>query len=305
MRISILGGTLLFPVDTDMHDLELARKLLVEKHLTLAIAKDGTAIFESTSNGIGGLLDAVDALGDRMHSSSIADKVAGKAVALLCAYADVEAAYASVLSKKARQVFAESKIHVEYEVLTESILDAHRTRQCPFESAVEHMSDPTRAYMLLKALRQSLGDNAKAEAEEQRERFIPEQDTELGKMRARKLSELMETKALSAKPVIVDDANFNETVKKSVLALIDFWAPWCGPCRALAPTIEEVSKEYAGKVLVGKLNVDENPQTAECFQVFSIPTMIMMKNGQEVDRIVGCVHKRYIDSVLKKHMGEE
>ncbi len=74
---------------------------------------------------------------------------------------------------------------------------------------------------------------------------------------------------------------------------------------ALGPTIEEVAKEYSGRVLVGKLNVDENPKTAECFQVYSIPTMVIMRNGQEVDRIVGCVQKKIITAALDKHLGKE
>jgi thioredoxin 1 len=108
---------------------------------------------------------------------------------------------------------------------------------------------------------------------------------------------------MNDKPVHVTDANFDEITQKNPLALIDFWADWCGPCRALAPTIEEVAREHAGKVLVGKLNVDENVQTAQRFQVFSIPTVVIMKNGKEVDRVVGCVPKEYIVTVLKKHSG--
>ena len=108
---------------------------------------------------------------------------------------------------------------------------------------------------------------------------------------------------MNAKPFPLTDSNFNETVHKHTLALIDCWAPWCGPCLALAPTIEELAEEYAGKVLIGKLNVDENPRTAEHFQVFSIPTMLIMKNGKEVDRIVGLCPKNHIESVLKKHLG--
>jgi thioredoxin 1 len=108
---------------------------------------------------------------------------------------------------------------------------------------------------------------------------------------------------MTDKPVHVTDANFEKTIQENPLALIDFWADWCGPCRALAPTIEELTREYAGKVFVGKLNVDENMRTAERFQVFSIPTVVIMKNGKEVDRIVGCVPKEYIASALKKHSG--
>jgi thioredoxin 1 len=135
------------------------------------------------------------------------------------------------------------------------------------------------------------------------ERFISEEE-ELKRIRAKKLSELREKKQeMTDGPVHVTDTDFNDLVKKHSVALIDFWAPWCGPCRALAPTIEELNREYAGRVFVGKLNVDENPQTAECFGVSSIPTMVVMKNGEEVDRIVGCVQKKYIDAVLRKHLG--
>ena len=103
-------------------------------------------------------------------------------------------------------------------------------------------------------------------------------------------------------PFHMSDKNFDETIKKNPLVLVDFWASWCGPCRALAPTIEQMAQEYAGKALVAKLNVDENPEKAECFQVFSIPTMIVFKDGCEVERIVGLCAKTNIDDALKKHM---
>lgn len=90
-------------------------------------------------------------------------------------------------------------------------------------------------------------------------------------------------------------------MKKSKLVLVDFWANWCGPCRALAPTIEELAKEYNGKALVGKLDVDENPATAERFQVFSIPTMILFKDGTETERLVGLCPKSRISDTLNKH----
>jgi len=90
-------------------------------------------------------------------------------------------------------------------------------------------------------------------------------------------------------------------LKKSKLVLVDFWANWCGPCRALAPTIEELAKEYNGKALVGKLDVDENPATAERFQVFSIPTMILFKDGTETERLVGLCPKSRISDTLNKH----
>jgi thioredoxin 1 len=104
-------------------------------------------------------------------------------------------------------------------------------------------------------------------------------------------------------PTCVTDSNFNEIVGKHSLALIDCWAAWCGPCQALGPTIKELAEKYCGKVLIGKLDVDENPQTAECYQIFSIPTMLIMKNGKEVDRIVGLCPKNHIETILKKHLG--
>jgi len=85
------------------------------------------------------------------------------------------------------------------------------------------------------------------------------------------------------------------------VVLVDFWATWCGPCRALAPTIAELAKECSGKVLIGKLDVDENPSTAERFQVFSIPTMILFKDGQEAERLVGLCPKNRITDALAKY----
>ena len=138
---------------------------------------------------------------------------------------------------------------------------------------------------------------------DEHEQFISEEDEELRRIRERKLVELKEKKLEMTVEHVLTDSNFNEIVNKHSLALIDCWAPWCGPCLALAPTIEKLAEEYAGKVFVGKLNVDENPRTAERFQVFSIPTMLIMKNGKEVDRIVGLVPKNHVDAVLRKHLG--
>jgi thioredoxin 1 len=139
------------------------------------------------------------------------------------------------------------------------------------------------------------------------ERFISEQDVELRRIRESKPKTFIELKGesvakMNATPACVTDSNFDEMVNKHSLALIDCWAPWCGPCVALAPTIEKLAEEYAGKALIGKLNVDENCKTAECFQIFSIPTMLIMKNGKEVDRIVGLVPKSHIEDALKKHL---
>jgi thioredoxin 1 len=102
-------------------------------------------------------------------------------------------------------------------------------------------------------------------------------------------------------PFHVTDANFEETIKNNKLVFIDFWATWCGPCRALAPTIDEIAQEYSEQVLVGKLDVDKNLSTAEKFQVFSIPTMVLFKNGQEVERLVGLCVKKNITALIDKY----
>jgi len=139
------------------------------------------------------------------------------------------------------------------------------------------------------------------------EQFISEEAEELKRIREKKLKELLKQKEkqqeMPIESIHVTDSNFDEVICKNSLVLIDFWASWCGPCTALEPTIEELAKEYAGKVLVGKINVDENPVTAEFYQIFSIPTLLVMKNGKEVDRIVGLCPKNHIDAALKKHIG--
>lgn len=97
------------------------------------------------------------------------------------------------------------------------------------------------------------------------------------------------------KPVTITDQNFEEEVSKSnIPVLIDFWAVWCGPCRAIAPIVEQLAAEYDGKVKIGKLDVDENPDTAVKYGVRSIPTLLIFKNGQLVDTIIGAVQKHVL-----------
>jgi thioredoxin 1 len=104
--------------------------------------------------------------------------------------------------------------------------------------------------------------------------------------------------------VQLQDATFdNDVLKSGVPVVVDFWAPWCGPCRMLAPIVEELSKEYDGKVRVGKLNTDDNPATAARYNISAIPTMLFFKGGQVVDQLVG-VHqksdiKKKIDGLLR------
>ena len=99
----------------------------------------------------------------------------------------------------------------------------------------------------------------------------------------------------------VNDVNFDEEVINSDLpVLVDFWAPWCGPCRALAPVIDQLSEEYQGKVKIVKLNIDDNPNKAVQFRINSIPTMILFKDKKPVDMLVGALSKERIQESIDK-----
>lgn len=103
-------------------------------------------------------------------------------------------------------------------------------------------------------------------------------------------------------PIHITDSDFESLVQKYPLMVIDCWAAWCGPCRMLTPVIDELAKDYAGSVVFGKLDVDENPRTAVNFGIMSVPTLLIIKNGKLVDQIVGSVPRDYIESKLRKHM---
>ncbi|EHJ08867.1 thioredoxin [Staphylococcus simiae] len=101
--------------------------------------------------------------------------------------------------------------------------------------------------------------------------------------------------------VKVTDADFDSKVESGV-KLVDFWATWCGPCKMIAPVLEELATDYEGKADILKLDVDENPSTAAKFEVMSIPTLIVFKDGQPVDKVVGFQPKENLAEVLDKHL---
>ena len=101
----------------------------------------------------------------------------------------------------------------------------------------------------------------------------------------------------------VTDSSFKQEVLDSdVPVLVDFWAPWCGPCRMVAPVVDEISEQYIGQIKVVKVNTDENPQVASQYGIRSIPTLMIFKDGQKVDMVVGAVPKTTLASTLEKYL---
>ena len=130
---------------------------------------------------------------------------------------------------------------------------------------------------------------------------------ELEEIRKRKLEELKKqymnrgskmSGNLPNTPIKITDADINENIKKYPNLVIDCWAPWCGPCRMIGPIIEDLAKEMQGKVVFAKLNVDENQATSIKYQIMSIPTMLLFKNGDLIDKFVGAVPKEELKKKL-------
>jgi thioredoxin 1 len=131
-------------------------------------------------------------------------------------------------------------------------------------------------------------------------------DEELEEIKKKKLEQLkniyidrgknMKTD-LPNKPLIITDKDINESIKKYDLFVIDCWAPWCSPCKMVSPVIEQLAKEMQGKIVFGKLNVDENPETSIKHQIMSIPTFLIFKKGNLIDRLIGAYPK---DELKKK-----
>jgi len=133
-------------------------------------------------------------------------------------------------------------------------------------------------------------------------------DDELEAIRQRKMAELQKAAAAKAmmsaltEPIVLTDSNFKGEVAKYPVMLVDFWAPWCGPCRMVSPIIEQLAKEYSGRVAFGKVNVDENQMISGSFGIQSIPTMMIFKGGKTVDVMIGALPKAQIEMKIKQQL---
>lgn len=138
-------------------------------------------------------------------------------------------------------------------------------------------------------------------------------DDEVQRINERKLGEMLKQGARTgqepqpknppAGPITLSDSDFHDVVKRHPVMVVDFWAPWCGPCRIVSPVLEELSQEMAGSVTFGKLNVDDNPVTAGEFGIQGIPTILIFKDGEAVDGLVGAAPKAMIEARIRPHAG--
>ena len=135
-----------------------------------------------------------------------------------------------------------------------------------------------------------------------------EDDEENERIRQAKLREIMrravseKREAPVNKPIEVTDATFKEIIQNHPLVVVDCWAPWCGPCHMVAPVIEELSRDYAGKILFGKLNVDENPQVSMQYEIMSIPTLLIFKSGKLLDKIIGAMSRQMLEPKITQYL---
>jgi len=135
-------------------------------------------------------------------------------------------------------------------------------------------------------------------------------DEELEAIKQKKLAELQKAVSVNAMmssltaPVILTDSNFKSEIAKYPILLVDFWAPWCGPCRMVSPIIEQLAREYSGRVAFGKVNVDENQMISSSYGIQSIPTMMIFKNGKAIDTMIGALPKAQIEMKLKQRLAD-
>ncbi len=129
-------------------------------------------------------------------------------------------------------------------------------------------------------------------------------DEELENIRKKYISSVLKENSkkeeIKMEPVVLTDSTFDAEVKKDHILVVDFWATWCAPCRFLTPVIEELAKEYAGRISFGKVDVDENPNVSAKFDIRSIPTVMMFKDGKVADISIGAVPKQMLETKLKR-----
>jgi thioredoxin 1 len=100
----------------------------------------------------------------------------------------------------------------------------------------------------------------------------------------------------------ITDANFQELLAEGSLLVVDFWAPWCGPCKMISPIVDELAEEYAGRAVIGKVNVDENDDTCSAYGIMNIPTILFFKGGELVHRQVGAIRKPELQKLIEEHL---
>lgn len=123
---------------------------------------------------------------------------------------------------------------------------------------------------------------------------------ERDQIRQRKVDELKRQQSMPNGSITITDADFQETLKKYDMVVVDFWATWCMPCKMIEPTVEALAEKMKGQVVFARLNVDENPRTSTQFQVMSIPTLIVFKKGSPVKRIVGAVPQQFMEQQIRE-----
>lgn len=135
-------------------------------------------------------------------------------------------------------------------------------------------------------------------------------DSEVQRINQKKMEEMMRRQPAQGekgpgegKPVVMTDSNFGDVVRGHPVVVVDFWAPWCGPCRVVSPVLEELAAEMAGSVTFGKVNVDENPATSQRFGIQGIPTIMVFRDGEPVDGLVGAAPKQMIEARIRPHVG--
>ncbi|MEM2933843.1 MAG: thioredoxin [Methanocellales archaeon] len=128
--------------------------------------------------------------------------------------------------------------------------------------------------------------------------------SEIEEIKAKKMKELIEklSKKNPLGVIEISDENFSAVIEQYPFIIVDFWAPWCMPCRMLAPVIEDLARNYEGRVLFGKLNTDENINTALKFGINAIPTLLFFKNGKLIDRVTGALSRELLEARIKKYL---